>query len=105
MIVPTPSTVQSKPAASFIGGPHFGGKKFGRTSALAAGGADAREHAGEYPEISHGQSARQQTPCSRKERSGSRRVDAAKAVPHRGGAAGGQHRDHARVLIIAVERD
>src|SRR6202790_5088708 len=34
-----------------------------------------------------------------------RRVDAAKTVPHRGGGAGGQHRENARVLIVAVERD
>ena len=36
---------------------------------------------------------------------GSRRVDAAEAVPHGGGRARGEHRQEALVLIIAVERD
>src|SRR5712675_1105758 len=35
----------------------------------------------------------------------SRRVDAAKAVPHGGGGAGGQHRQDAFGLVIAVERN
>src|SRR5262249_13675855 len=35
----------------------------------------------------------------------SRRVDAAKAVPHSGGGARGEHRKEALVLVIAVEGD
>src|SRR4051794_34840038 len=34
-----------------------------------------------------------------------RRIDATKTVPHRGGGAGGQDRQDALVLIIAIERN